>query len=233
MGLQVAALVLGDDRATGEDGDVVEHLALFVTKAGRLDHAGLQHLGGDVDDQGGEGLALDVLGDDEERALLLHGVLEHGNEFLRAVDALVGHQDEGRLEHRFAALLVGHHVGGHVALVELHAVHDFEFGFHGLRVFDGDDAFASDLVKGLGDERPNLGVVVGRDGRDLTDHVAAVDLDGAALEVLHHGRNGRIEAGLEGHGACACGHVAHALVHQSLGHHRGGGGPVAGVVLRL
>ena len=111
MGLQIAALVLGDDRTTGQDGDVVEHLALFVAEAGRLDHAGLQHLGGDVDDQGGKGLTLNVLGDDEQRALLLHGVLEHGDEFLRAVDALVGHQDERRFEHRFAALLVGHHVG--------------------------------------------------------------------------------------------------------------------------
>jgi len=114
-----------------------------------------------------------------------------------------------------------------------YAVDDFEFGFHGLRVLDGDDAFASDLVEGLGDERPDLGVVVGRDGRDLTDHVAAVHFDGAALEVLDHGRDGRIEAGLEGHGAGSSGHVAHALVHQGLGHHGGRGRAVTGVVLGL
>ena len=54
-----------------------------------------------------------------------------------------------------------------IAAVELHALDDLERGLGGLRLLDGDDALAADLLHGVGDEFADGRVVVRRDRRDL------------------------------------------------------------------
>jgi hypothetical protein len=54
--------------AAGEDGDVLEHGLATIAEAGGLDGAHLQGAAQLVDDQRGQGLAFDVLGDDQQRA---------------------------------------------------------------------------------------------------------------------------------------------------------------------
>ena len=57
--------------AAGEDGDVLEHGLAAVAEARGLDGADLQGAAQLVDHQGGQGLALDVLGDDQEGLAIL------------------------------------------------------------------------------------------------------------------------------------------------------------------
>src|ERR1019366_1364721 len=57
---------LGDDLATGEDGHVLEHRLAAVAEAGGLDGDRLERALELVDDESGQGLSLDVLGDDEQ-----------------------------------------------------------------------------------------------------------------------------------------------------------------------
>jgi hypothetical protein len=59
-----------------------------------------------VDDEGGESLALDVLGDDEERAVALHDRVEDRQDVLDVADLLVGDQDVGIVEDGLHPLLV-------------------------------------------------------------------------------------------------------------------------------
>src|SRR5690606_18804424 len=61
--LQLEADGLGDDLTTGEDGHVLEHRLAAVTEARGLDGDGLEGAADLVDDERGQGLALDVLGD--------------------------------------------------------------------------------------------------------------------------------------------------------------------------
>src|SRR4029450_4391967 len=75
--LELEADLLADDLAAGEDGDVLEHGLAAVTEAGGLDGDALEGAADLVDDQGGQGLALDVLGDDHDRLAALHDLLEH------------------------------------------------------------------------------------------------------------------------------------------------------------
>ena len=80
--LQLEADLLADDLATGEDGDVGEHGLAAVTEAGRLDGDRLEGAADLVDDQGGQGLALDVLGDDRQRLAGLHDLLQQREQVL-------------------------------------------------------------------------------------------------------------------------------------------------------
>ena len=74
--LELDAEVLGDHLAAGEDGDVLEHGLAAVAEARRLDGGDLEAAAQLVDDERGQRLALDVLGDDQQRLAGLHHRLE-------------------------------------------------------------------------------------------------------------------------------------------------------------
>src|SRR5436305_800320 len=75
--LEFEAHLLGDDLAAGEDRDVLQHPLAAVAEPGRLDrHAG-ERAAQLVHHQGCEGLALDVLGDDQQRLARLDDLLEY------------------------------------------------------------------------------------------------------------------------------------------------------------
>ena len=95
-------------------------------KPGALTAAHVQRAAELVDDERGERLALDVLGDDEERLLLLRDLLEHREKVLHVRDLLLVDEDVGVLEDGLHALRVRHEVRREVAAVELHALDDLE-----------------------------------------------------------------------------------------------------------
>jgi hypothetical protein len=65
--LELEAEVLGDRLAAGEDRDVLEHRLAAIAEARGLDGGDLERAAELVDDEGRERLAVDVLGDDQER----------------------------------------------------------------------------------------------------------------------------------------------------------------------
>ena len=76
-------------------GDVLEHLLAAIAEARRLDGADLERAAQLVDDQRRERLAVDVLGDDEERLALLGDLLEQREELLHVRDLLLVDEDVG------------------------------------------------------------------------------------------------------------------------------------------
>ena len=66
--LQLQTEILADELAAGQHGDVAEHGLAAIAEAGRLDGTHLQDAAQLVDDQGGQRLALHILGDDAAAA---------------------------------------------------------------------------------------------------------------------------------------------------------------------
>src|SRR5690606_8055658 len=187
--LELVAELLADDLAAGDGRDVLEHLLAAVAEAGGLDGEDVEGAAQLVEDERGEGLAFDVLSDDHQRLAGLDDLLEDGQEVLQRADLLLVDQDVRVLEHRLHGLGVGDEVGADVALVELHALDDVELGVEGLRLLDGDDAVAADLVHGVGDQLADLGVV-GGDRGDLGDGLAVLDRAGELLDAGDGGLDG-------------------------------------------
>jgi hypothetical protein len=75
--LQAHARFLGDHLAAGEDRQVLEHCLAPIAEARRLDGGHLDDAAEIVDHQGGQGLTLDILGDDQKRLAGLGRGLEH------------------------------------------------------------------------------------------------------------------------------------------------------------
>ena len=151
-----------------------------------------------VHDQRRERLALDVLGDDEERPPDLHDVLEEGDQVLHDADLACRERRMKRLlEHALHALRVGHEVGREVAAVELHALDDLERRLGRLRLLDRDDALGADLLDRVGDELADRRVVVRGDRRDLRLLAPARHRAGERLERLDREPEPAVEAALQ------------------------------------
>src|SRR4051812_31175805 len=230
--LELEADGLGDDGAAGQDRDVLQHRLAAVAEARSLDGDGLERAADLVDDERGQSLALDVLGDDRQGLAGLHDLLEQRQHVLDVRDLALVDEDVGILEVGLHALGVGHEVGREVALVEAHALGELELEAEGVALLDGDDAFLADLVHRLGDDLADGGVSGGDrgGGRDL---LLGLDVLGLVAQHLGHRRHGRLDAALERHRVGAGGHVAEAFLHQGLGEHGGGGGAVTRDVVGL
>ena len=219
--------------AAGQDGDVLQHGLAAVAEARRLHGRHLQAAAQLVDHQRRQRLALDVLGDDQQRLAGLHHGLEDRQQGLERGELLLVDQDVGVLELGDHLLGVGDEVGREVAAVELHALDHVEFGLGGLGLLDRDHALVADLLHGLGDHVADRRVAVGRNGADLGDLVVGRDLLGAGLELLHDRFNRQVDAALEVHRVHAGRDRLGALAHDRLGQHGRGRGAVAGDVAGL
>jgi hypothetical protein len=82
--LELDAEVLGEAFAAREDRDVLEHGLAAVAEAGGLDGHDVERAADLVDDERGEGLALDLLGDDEEGLAALGDRLEQRQQVVEA-----------------------------------------------------------------------------------------------------------------------------------------------------
>ena len=217
--------------APGEDGDVLEHPLAAIAEARSLHGNRRERAAELVDDDRGERLALDVLGDDQQRLAGLDHLLEHRQHVLDRADLLVGDEDVGILEHRLHPLGVGDHVRRQVALVELHALGELELEAERLALLDVHDAVLADLLDRVRDHVADL-ALARRDGGNAGDVLPAGDVLRLRLQVLDDLPDRRLDAALERHRVGAGGDVLQALADDRLREHRRGGGAVAGDVVR-
>ena len=230
--LQIHIQLGGRVSAAGQDGDVAEHFLTAIAEAGRLDADAVEAAAQTVDEQGGQGVALDVLGDDDELLSALDDLLQNGQDVLDGRDLLVGDEDVGIVDDGLHLIGIGDHVGRDIAAVELHALDDLQTGFRGLGFFNRDDARCGDLLHRLGDQLADLLVARGN-GADSRDVLAALDGLGVALD----GRDGGVDCLLHTlahhHRIRAGADVLQALADDGLREQRRGRGAVACDVVRL
>ena len=98
-GFELHAEASNIGRAAGQDGDVFQHGLAAIAVAGRLDGTALERAAEAVDDQRGQGFAVDVLGDDQQRLALLTTASSSGTRSLMLRDLLLVDQDVGVFEH--------------------------------------------------------------------------------------------------------------------------------------
>src|SRR5262245_19874956 len=230
--LQLDAEILGDALAAAEAGDILEHRLAAVSESRRLDPADLQRAAELVDHESRQGLALHVLRDDQERTAALRHLLEQRQEVSHVGDLLFVDQDVRVLQHALHALGIGHEVRAQVPPIELHPFDDLEGGLQAFSFLDRDDAVLAALIHQLIDDLADRLVVVGRNGSDLGDRLAA-DRLGEFLDLLDRLLDGLLDPLLEIHGVGAGRDRLDPFAEDRLGENRGGGRPVAGHLGRL
>ncbi len=218
--------------AAGEDREIREQGFLAIAEAGRLDRRRLERAPELVDDEDGEGLPFHVFGDDEERAPQPRHLIEEGQELPEAREPAIVEEEERPLERHLHALGIGDEVRREIPAVELHSLDDRERGPGGPRLLDHDHPVPADLGHGPRDELPDLPVVAGREGGDLSDPVRSLDGCRARREVGDHDRHRPVDPALHGHRMGSRRHVAEPVVEEGLREHGRGGRAVARDFLR-
>ena len=138
--------LVAEHRAAGRDGNVAQYVLAVVAEAGRLDGAHLQVDLETVDDERGERLALDLLGDDEQLLALRVRQLERRYELLHRADLLLADEHERVLEVAAGALVRVDEVGRDVAAVELETLDHLELVKQRLAVLHCDHAILANLL---------------------------------------------------------------------------------------
>ena len=172
-GVELAAGLLADDVCARENGHVLEHRLAPVAKAGSLHSQRAERAPKLVHNQGREGLALHVLGDDDDVLGHLERVLEGGEHVGHCRHLSVRDENVGLIDAGFHALRVGDEVGADVAAVELHPLHVLLLVLEAAGLLDGDDAVFADLLHDLRDQLADC-LFVSRQGRHLCDLILAL-----------------------------------------------------------
>ncbi len=114
------------DLGTGEQGEVLQDRLATVAEGRGLDGAGREGAADAVDDQGRQRLAVDVLGDDQQRLAGLDDLLQQRQQLLDRRDLALDQQDARVLEDGLHAVGIGDEVRRDEALVELHALGELQ-----------------------------------------------------------------------------------------------------------
>mmetsp|Transcript_41191 Transcript_41191/g.106469 ORF Transcript_41191/g.106469 Transcript_41191/m.106469 type:complete len:390 (-) Transcript_41191:699-1868(-) len=124
--LELHAEVLGDDLTASKNSHILKVGLPVITEAGGLDGSDLDGTTESVHDKSGEGLTLNILGNDKEGALLSHNKLEGGHEVLHGGHLLLHKEDVGVLEFALLGLVVSDEIGGDESTVKLHSLYNFQ-----------------------------------------------------------------------------------------------------------
>src|SRR6202789_2059285 len=124
--LERQADFIGNDRATREDRDVLQHGLAAVAEARRLDGGNFDDAADGVDHQRGQRLAFHVFRDDQQLTAALRNGFQQGEQFANVGDLLVDEKNQRLVELGALALLVVDEVRRQIAAVELHAFDHFE-----------------------------------------------------------------------------------------------------------
>ena len=203
--LELDVELFGKDLSTGQDGQVTEDGLSVVSESGGLDGTDRKLTTELVEDTGREGLAVNVLGDDQEGPPALSGNLERGQDVLQGRDLAFGQQDQRSLHLDLLRLDVGDKVGRDESSVEPHPLGDLDLILDRPSLLDGDDTLLADLLHGLGDDVTDVDVTVGGDGSDLGDLFRGGDDLFVLFENLEDLFNGLLGASSEVHGVASCG----------------------------
>lgn len=231
--LELDVKVITENGTVGEDRKIAKNRLAVVTEAGGLDSCDLELAAKLVEDADSESLAVDVLGNDDQRTAELLGSLKRGDDVLDSGDLLLRQQDQRLLKLDLLGLGISDEVGRDETAVELHALGNLELIINGLSLLNSDDTLLADLLHGVGKELADVCITVGRDGGDLRDLLAGGDVFLVRTEVFNNGLYGSLGSSPQIHRVASGGHVLDGLGEDGAGKDGGSGGTVTSNLVGL
>ena len=122
--LEFKTKFVGDNLATGKNGDIAEHLLAAVAKAGGLNGNAGKGAAELVEDKGGKRLSLDVLSYNKELFTRLNNLFKQGKQILNIRNFLVSDKNERVVKYGLHLIGIGCHVWCDVTAVELHTLNN-------------------------------------------------------------------------------------------------------------
>ncbi len=154
--------------------------------------------------------------------------VEIGHQPAEVGDFLAVDQDQRVAELGGQRRLVGDEIARDIAAVEPHAADRLELVLDRLAGLDDNFAMFAGRRHGIGDQRAEVGIAVGGDGRDLGDLLGLVNRHGRGADMRDHGVDGDIDTAPHADRPELGGHRTDAAAQDGIGQHRCRGRAVAG-----
>ena len=228
--LEFKTKFVGDNLATGKNGDIAEHLLAAVAKAGGLNSNAGKGAAELVEDKCGKRLSLNVLGYDKELFTRLNNLFKQGKQILNIRNFLVSDKNERVVKYGFHLIGIGCHVWCDVTAVKLHTLNNVGICVGGFGLLNGYNAVGRDLIHRLGNKLADI-FVARRDCSNSGNIGRAVYLFGICLYSFDSGVNGLFHALAKYHRICAGCNVLHTLVNKRLSQNGCGSCTVAGDIV--
>ena len=232
---ELDAKVLEDGLPAGQHGDVF-HLGLAaVAVAGGLDGGDLEDAAELVDDQCRQRLAIDVLGNDQQRLSRFGDRFQQRHQVLGIADLLFPDQNPAVLQFADLRVLVGDEVRREIPAFELHALDQVDLGVDLPAFLDGDHAIVADFQQSIGQDRTDLGIVVSSDRGHGGDRLLVIGFhrSGHLAELLEANGDCLVDTARHRHGVGTGGNVLQPRLVNGFGEHGGRGRPVTSDVTGL
>jgi hypothetical protein len=227
------ANILGEESGTSGHGDVLHGVASVVTESWGLDSSDLEASTELVHDEGGEGLALNVLSNDEEWLLLLHAALKEWEDLLDRADLLVNQEDATVGELNLLAFGLSHEVWRHVSTVPSESFNVLNLSLETLALSDSDSSVGTELLEDTGDQATDVSITVSGDSGDVHDLILALDGDRLLLESVDDLFDGHLDTSAEVHWVHASGNRFAALLEDGTGEDGRRGSSITSLVVGL
>ena len=143
-------------------------------------------------------------------------------------------EDEGFLKNDLHRFGIGDEVRAQIAAIKLHAFDDVDLGLATLALFDRDDAFLADSLKGLGHDLSDGRIVIARDGRNRGNPTGNLfNRASGSGDLFDDSANASLETANHRVGFDACGDLLQTGLKARLGEHGRGGRSITGIITGL
>ena len=152
---------------------------------------------------------------------------------LDGADLLVNKQNSAVGELDLGSLGVGHEVWGDVSSIPLETFNVLDLSFETLSLGNSDSSVCSEFVEDASDKATDVGVVVGRDGGDVSDLLSALNRDRLFLESSDDRVDSHLDASAQVHWVHASSDRFAAFLEDGTSDNGGSGGTIASLIVGL
>ena len=230
-GFQAQANFFADHGATGQDSDILQHGLATIAEARCLDRSNLDDPAHVVDNQSRQRFAFNVLGNDHQRTTSLGNGFQNRQQLADVGDFLVNQQDVRVVQISGHGFRLVDEIGRQVAAVKLHAFNNRQFVFQTGAFLNGDDAFFTNAVHGLGNDVADGLVRVGGDGAYLGDGLGVGTGLGQVLQLGNDGSSSLVDTTLQIHRVHAGSNSLQTFGNDGLSQYGSSGGTVTSVIV--
>src|SRR5258706_4606954 len=230
---QLTTNIFADDRAAGQDCDILKHGLAAITEPRGFNGQHVQHTTQLVQHEGCQRFAVDVFSNDHQfTATNLDELLQNWNDVLGSANLLFVDQDVWLVDDRFHGVGSSDEIGADLATVKLHTFNVLGLEFEATALFNRNHAVLTNLVHDFGNQVTDL-AILRRNRGDGSNLFLGVDLDSHVLDGLGDLLGSGLNTTLEQHRVRTSGGNLQTIIDDSLGQHSRGGCAVTSDVIGL
>ena len=232
---ELDAQVLENSLRIGQDGNIFQHRLAAVSVTWSLDRTDLQNPSHLINNESGQRLTLDILGNNQQREAGLRRFFEQWNQRLGTANLIFVNQNPTIIELDNLIVDIGDEMRRQISSLKLHPLHQLNLSGNLTTFLNGNHPILTNLQQGVSKYFSNFLIIITSNRGHSLNSFAIVSPDRLCqlLQFSDHGINRFLHTTTESHRITAAGDITQTVTKNRLCQNRSGRRPVTGNVTRL